>query len=119
MRTNFCPWFVNKRPRKIEIAEIKITLFREIIDLCIPTMSFSVNQKNLKFPIDESIIIQYIDYGERRNRESRIAPILVKTRKNDRADRFGNAHAPQGRILSQQARYLVGTKMQPPRYTTC
>jgi hypothetical protein len=44
-------------------------------------MTFSVNRKNLKFPIDENRFIQYIDYGERRNRESRIAPILVKREK--------------------------------------
>ena len=81
MRTKFCSQFVDKRPRKIEIPKIKITLFREIFDLCIPTMSFSAILKKLKYPIDESRIIQYIDYGERRNRESRIAPILVKREK--------------------------------------
>ena len=44
-------------------------------------MPFSAILKKLKYPIDEIRIIQYIDYGERRNIESRIAPILVKREK--------------------------------------
>lgn len=38
-------------------------------------------KRNLEFTIDENGIIQYSDYGECRNRESRTAPILAKREK--------------------------------------
>ena len=64
-------------------------------------------QRNLEFTIDENEIIQYSDYVECRNRESRTASILVK-RENDRAEWLGKANAPQGQILIQQALHDVG-----------
>ena len=51
--------------------------------------------------------VRYIDYGERRNRESRTAPILG-IEKKDRAERLGNDIRPTGAKLYQQARYYVG-----------
>ena len=40
--------------------------------------------------------VRYIDYGERRNRESRTAPILG-IEKKDRAEMLGNNIRPTGR----------------------
>jgi len=50
-------------------------------------------QKNLKFIIDVIVKVRYIDYGERRNRESRTAPILG-IEKKDRAEMLGNNIRP-------------------------
>lgn len=47
--------------------------------------------------------VRYIDYGERRNRESRTTPIL-EIEKNDRAEMLGNDIRPTGAKLYQQAR---------------
>lgn len=53
------------------------------------------NHKNLKFIIDVIGKVRYIDYGERRNRESRTAPILGIEKKY-RAERLGNDIRPTG-----------------------
>ena len=54
--------------------------------------------KKMKFIIDVIGKVRYIDYGERRNRESRTAPIL-EIEKNDRAERLGNDIRPTGAKL--------------------
>ena len=63
--------------------------------------------KKLKLIIDVIGKVRYIDYGERRNRESRTAPILG-IEKKDRAEMLGNNIRPTGAKLYQQARYYVG-----------
>ena len=54
--------------------------------------------KKLKFIIDVIGKVRYTDYGERRNRESRTAPILGFEKK-DRAERLGNDIRPTGSKL--------------------
>ena len=52
--------------------------------------------KKMKFIIDVIGKVRYIDYGERRYRESRTASILG-IEKKDRAERLGNDIRPTGR----------------------
>lgn len=63
--------------------------------------------KKMKFIIDVIGKVRYIDYGERRYRESRTASILG-IEKKDRAEMLGNNIRPTGAKLYQQARYYVG-----------
>ncbi len=53
------------------------------------------DQKKSKKDIDGIGNARYIDYGERRKRESRTAPIL-ENEKNDRAERLGNDERTRG-----------------------
>lgn len=54
------------------------------------------NHKKSEFIIDVIGKVRYIEYGERRNRESRTAPILG-IEKKDRAEMLGNNIRPTGR----------------------
>lgn len=63
--------------------------------------------KKMKFIIDVIGKVRYIDYGERRYRESHTAPILG-IEKKDQAEMLGNDIRPTGAKLYQQARYYVG-----------
>lgn len=103
MRTNFCSCFVNKCPGDFAIQKSEITLLRRLRYPVILTKRFLTNIKNLKFIIDVIGKVRYIDYGERRYRESRTAPIL-EIEKNDRAEMLGNDIRPTGAKLYQQAR---------------
>jgi len=53
--------------------------------------------KKSEFIIDVIGKVRYIDYGERRKRQSRSAPIL-EIEKYDRAERLGNDIRPTGAI---------------------
>lgn len=68
-----------------KIEKYAISLFKRLVIL---TGHFLLAMKYFQNDIDESRIVRYIDYGERRNRESRTAPIL-ENEKNDRAKRLG------------------------------
>lgn len=72
--------------------------------------------KKMKFIIDVIGKVRYIDYGERRYRESRTASILG-IEKKDRAERLGMRQAPKERKLSQQAWYHVGAPRANPHDT--
>ena len=69
--------------------------------------------------IDESRIVRYIDYGERRNRESRTAPIL-ENEKNDRAKRLGLHERTGGAFSLPASTVTCGYKTQKPtHYKAC
>ncbi len=90
-------------PGDFAIQKSEITLLRRLRYPVILTKRFLTNIKNLKFIIDVIGKVRYIDYGERRYRESRTAPIL-EIEKNDRAEMLGNDIRPTGAKLYQQAR---------------
>ena len=90
-------------PGDFAIQKSEITLLRRLRYPVILTKRFLTNIKNLKFIIDVIGKVRYIDYGERRYRESRTAPIL-EIEKNDRAEMLGNDIRPTGAKLYQQVR---------------
>lgn len=69
--------------------------------------------------IDESRIMRYIDYGERRNRESRTAPIL-ENEKNDRAKRLEIDERTGGAFSLPASTVTCGyNPPKPTHYKTC
>lgn len=95
MRTNFCSHFINKSPGNFAIQKTESTLFRRLRYPVILTNQNSAILINLKKVIDVNRIARYIDNGERRNRESRTAPILG-IEKKDRDEMLGNDIRPTG-----------------------
>lgn len=63
--------------------------------------------------------MRYIDYGERRNRESRTAPIL-ENEKNDRTNRLGIDERTEGAFSLPASTVTCGYKTQKPtHYKAC
>ena len=67
--------------------------------------------KKMKFIIDVIGKVRYIDYGERRYRESRTASILG-IEKKDRAERLGNDIRPTGGETRVASTVKCGRKMR-------
>lgn len=98
------------------IEKYAISLF---IRLVILTGDFLLAIKYFQNDIDESRIVRYIDYGERRNRESRTAPIL-ENEKNDRAKRLGINERTGGAFSLPASTVTCGYKTKKPtHYKAC